>query len=243
MNKLRYKVEAKLRSSSGRENTYFTSEDKKNKIKKFGNRKVLIAQVIVCLLLLAGVMVFKNNDSAFSKTFSETVDKVLTQQTDFNELSKNNMINTISTALKKGYDYATAKVFSVESDEFVPPVSGTLTSKFENRTHPVFNTTIEARGIEITTKNGNDVVSIADGVVKIVATSTIQKQRVVIQYDDGILGVYDGIVSGVKADDTVKKGQKIGTAYSAGDNAVVTFELWKDTKALNPEDYIKFNEK
>ncbi|NMC55613.1 MAG: M23 family metallopeptidase [Eubacteriaceae bacterium] len=243
MNKLRYKVEAKMRSSSGRENTYFGSEDKKSKLKKFGKRKVLITQIIVCLLLLASVMVFKNNDSAFSKTFSETVDKVLTQQTDFNELSKNNMINTISQAFKNGYEYATKNVFSVKSDDFVPPVSGTVTSKFENRTHPVFNTTIEARGIEITTKNGNDVVSIADGVVKIVATSTIQKQRVVIEYNDGILGVYDGIVSSVKAGDTVKKSQKIGTAYSASDNAVVTFELWKDTKALNPEDYIKFNEK
>ncbi len=243
MNKLRYKVEAKLRSSSsGDSSSFYEREDKKSKIKKFGKRKTLIIQICVSLLLLASVMMFKNSDLAFSKTFSETVDKILTQQTDFNELSKNNMVNSISQAFKKGFEYATTNVFSFSSDDFVPPVDGTVTSKFENRTHPVFNTMIEARGIEITTKNNSDVVSIADGVVKIVATSTIQKQRVVIEYDDGILGVYDGIVSNVKADDKVTKGQKIGAAYSETDTAVVTFELWKDTKALNPEDYIDFNE-
>lgn len=238
--KYRFNVESKMRSSSMSDINQYSPKLKTKK--KFNKKKVLLIQVCVCCLLLAFVMTVKNTSFSFSNTLSAVVDKVLTQQTDFNELSKNNIIQSVSQALEKGYKFAISDVFSSDANTFTTPVEGTITSKFENRTHPVFNTTIEARGIEITTKNGSEIKSIADGQVKIVATSTIQKQRVVIEYDGGYLGIYDGIVSIVKEDDQVTQGQKIGEAYSNTDEAVVTFELWKDSEALNPEDYIDFNE-
>jgi len=244
MNRVRYKVETKLRSSGEKNNNdYYGYEQKKGVRIRAGKRKVLFIQICASLLLLTLIMVSKDSSFKFSKSFSETVDKILTQQTDFNELSKSNIVKSIGSAFEKGYEFATSSVFSFSSDDFIPPVDGEVTSKFKNRTHPVFNTTIEARGIEITAKNNSDVISIADGVVKIVATSTIQNQRVVVEYEDGLLGIYDGIISSVQKDDEVKQGQKIGQMYSENENAVLTFELWKNSKAINPEDYIDFDEK
>jgi murein DD-endopeptidase MepM/ murein hydrolase activator NlpD len=239
--KFRYNVESKMRSSAIPDTYQYTTKEKNKK--KFNKKRALLVQTCVCCMLLAIIMLTKNTDFSFSNKLSAAVDKVLTQQTDFNELSKNNIIQSVGQALEKGYKLAISDVFSSGTNTFIAPVDGSITSKFENRTHPVFNTTIEARGIEVTTENGNEVKSIADGQVKIVATSTIQKQRVVVEYDDDYLGIYDGIVSAVKEDDQVSQGQKIGEAYSdSGGKAVVTFELWKDSKALNPEEYIEFNE-
>jgi murein DD-endopeptidase MepM/ murein hydrolase activator NlpD len=239
--KFRYNVESKMRSSGIPDIYQYPSKETKKK--KFNRKKAIFVQVCICCVLLAGIMITRNTEFSFSEKLSAVVDKVLTQQTDFNELSKNNIIQSVGQALEKGYKLAISDVFSSSSNTFITPVEGSITSKFENRTHPVFNTTIEARGIEITTENGSEVKSIADGQVKIVATSTIQKQRVVIEYDDGYLGIFDGIVSSVKEDEQVSQGQKIGEAYAdSEEKALVTFELWRDSKALNPEDYIEFDE-
>src|SRR5699024_9120904 len=108
--------------------------------------RLLISIIIFALLFSINSLPF----SIAQKT-AQGVKWVLTYQMDLSGDSDNrlNILPAISNQIGK---FTGGEDVIGETDntvQYMSPVEGVVTSPFEDALHPVFNTTIEARGIEI----------------------------------------------------------------------------------------------
>ncbi len=119
---------------------------------------------------------------------------------------------------------------------FFPPIKGIITS--------AYNPAIGHYGTDIATANEKIIRAVQSGTV-IIADYTIETgYTILLQHENNIISVYRHAESVlVKNGDFVKTGQAIAVY---GDTGVLStgkhlhFELWKDGKSLNPENYIDF---
>lgn len=137
-----------------------------------------------------------------------------------------------------------------ESDTYHKPVpTGNkiyLTSGYGERMHPILKKKMFHRGIDIAAPLGTNIFSIADGVVRKVNHHFEEGKGhgrfVIIDFADGLSGLYSQMDSyAIKEGQKVKAGDVIGTIGSSGTSTGphLHFELKKDGKNVNPEDYIK----
>jgi septal ring factor EnvC (AmiA/AmiB activator) len=121
------------------------------------------------------------------------------------------------------------------------PVNGVITSKFGKHRHPVIKTIlIENSGIDIKTKPNTKVISCFKGEVKKIFAVPGKNKAIIIRHGE-YLTVYSnlkGLI--VKVGDKVKSGQKIGQVVANNGVASLHFEIWKEMKKLNPENWINF---
>lgn len=119
---------------------------------------------------------------------------------------------------------------------FCPPTRGLLIQKFMlNKRH---------YGVEISTSPNESVVAVIDGNV-IFSGYTIDEGYVIaLQHDENFVSFYKhNSVLLKKAGDFVKSGESIAIVGNTGEGTTVNhlhFELWKDGKPQNPQDYIIF---
>ena len=108
------------------------------------------------------------------------------------------------------------------------------------------NTYIQNTGIDYVSKNEFDIQSIDNGIIEKISEDDISGTTIKIKHDNNLISIYSSLKDlKVKEKDTVTKGQIIG---KSGTNAIgedlgnhLHFEIYKDNKLINPEDFFNQN--
>jgi septal ring factor EnvC (AmiA/AmiB activator) len=123
-----------------------------------------------------------------------------------------------------------------------PTEYGSITERFGTHEHELYKgVKINNDGIDITTRKGEAVRAVFDGIVMGVYPSPYGDAKTLIL----VHGNYRTVYSNLKSV-SVKKGQKVTTkqtlgtinTYGADDKTVLKFQIWKDLSKLNPEQWI-----
>ena len=119
---------------------------------------------------------------------------------------------------------------------FFTPLSGNFTEKYDvNKNH---------FGIDIVSEEGSIINSIADGIVVINNWTKETGFVIGVQHSDGFLSFYKHNSKILKnIGDYVKSGEGIAIIGGSGELSSgphLHFELWKNGKSVNPENYIVF---
>ncbi len=108
----------------------------------------------------------------------------------------------------------------------------------------------EHEGVDLTAAVGTEVLCMADGTVESVTTDELSGTKIVISHDDGLQTVYCFVTAeeGLKAGDSVEKGEKIATvAEPTGneykDGAHLHLEVRVDGETVDPTEYLTLSEK
>lgn len=107
------------------------------------------------------------------------------------------------------------------------------------------------KGVDFAAEVGAEVVAVDDGVVESVYKSDLLLgTEIVIKHEDGLKSVYRFVeeFEGLKAGDSVTRGQKIATVAEANgneykDGAHLHFEILKDGVSVDPATYLTLEEK
>jgi septal ring factor EnvC (AmiA/AmiB activator) len=147
---------------------------------------------------------------------------------------------------KKGKELSDATIalsnsFEENKNKFPWPVSGFVSQKFGRQQHPVLKgIEIQNDGVNIQTKQGEEVKSIFKGEVSRVAFTPGLGNTVIIKHGD-----YFTVYTGLK-DITVKQGQQvatnqeIGKVLSNGEGiSELRFQIRKNFDALNPQEWLR----
>lgn len=141
--------------------------------------------------------------------------------------------------LRNGEVHEKKKLITKQTESlpyFFPPIKGFITSQY--------NPAVGHYGTDIATTNESIIRSVQAGTV-IIAEYTVETgYTILIQHENNIISVYRHAKSVlINNGDFVNTGQAIAVY---GDTGVLSsgkhlhFELWKDGKSLNPENYIEF---
>ena len=121
------------------------------------------------------------------------------------------------------------------------PTKGQIVTRFGRQKHPVLNTITENLGIEIKAPLGSPVVSVDDGQVQTITWQRGRGNIIIISHDNGYYTVYTHLSEiNVELSQYVQRNQIIGTVGDSGslEGPILNFQIWKNTKNLNPEDWI-----
>jgi murein hydrolase activator len=123
-----------------------------------------------------------------------------------------------------------------------PVEKGVITERFGIHAHPVLNhVTVNNNGVTITTEAGARARAVFNGEVSRVFGITGGNMAVILRHGQ-FLTVYSNLV-----DVTVKKGDKVtvkqslGTIFtdqSEGNKGTLKFQIWEESKKLNPEEWL-----
>ena len=132
--------------------------------------------------------------------------------------------------------------FSSNKGKLPWPVNGSVVAKFGKQYHPVFkNLELPANnGLDITAPKGSQIKAVFNGTVKQVFVMPGYNQCVLVQHGKNYFTFYCKLGSvTVKAGDKVTTGQVLGTMETQSGNNQIHFELWKDSKPQNPENWLR----
>ena len=132
--------------------------------------------------------------------------------------------------------------FSANKGKLPGPVNGSVVAKFGKQYHPVFkNLELPANnGLDITAPKGSQIKAVFNGTVKQVFVMPGYNQCVLVQHGKNYFTFYCKLGSvNVKAGDKVTTGQVLGTMETQSGNNQIHFELWKDSKPQNPENWLR----
>lgn len=103
------------------------------------------------------------------------------------------------------------------------------------------NTYIQNSGIDYTSKETFDIVSILDGTVIEVSDNELLGKTIKIKHSNELVSMYQSLSSvNVKEKDTILRGQVIGqsgTCNLYNNNFNLHFELYHQGKTVNPDNY------
>jgi len=125
--------------------------------------------------------------------------------------------------------------------QFVWPVSGTVTSPFGTRRHPVFGDMRFHGGIDIGASHGTTVVAADSGSVIISSYNSSYGNYVVLCHGNGITTLYAHLSTrSVSVGDSVSRGQQIGRVGSTGVSTGphLHFEVSVNGSRVNPRLYL-----
>jgi septal ring factor EnvC (AmiA/AmiB activator) len=147
---------------------------------------------------------------------------------------------------KKNKDVSDASIalsnsFEENKNKFPWPVSGFVSQRFGRQQHPVLKgIEIQNDGVNIQTKQGEEVRSIFNGEVSRIAFTPGMGNTIIIKHGD-----YFTVYTGLK-DITVKQGQRVttnqelGKVLSNGEGiSELRFQIRKNFDALNPQDWLR----
>lgn len=119
-----------------------------------------------------------------------------------------------------------------------PTATGKITEHFGRHKHPTLEyVEVESNGIEIATTKGSKARAIFDGTVSKIVLIPGRNTAVLIKHGN-YYTVYDNLVTvSVKAGQTVKAKQEIGTIYTDPEtnSTVLQLQIWKELEKLDPE--------
>ena len=121
-----------------------------------------------------------------------------------------------------------------------PIPSHSILRGFGPSKNPTTNTVIDNLGIDIQTKVGTSVKSVAAGNVSVVSWLPGYQNLIIINHGNGMRTVYANLSSvSVSKDENIPAGKVIGKTGSSVDGDYLHFEIYKGSKRLNPLGYIK----
>ena len=138
-----------------------------------------------------------------------------------------------------------------ENDFVMPVLSGSVLNEYGFYHNTTLNTYYFHTGIDYSAEEGAKVVCAFSGVVEgVYLSDVLYGNRIVIDHGNGVKTVYDYIEAreDLKAGDKVEKGDELGvisapTGNEYKDGAHLHFEVWKDGKSVNPDEYFGGEEK
>jgi septal ring factor EnvC (AmiA/AmiB activator) len=153
-----------------------------------------------------------------------------------------------SKAKKSDYELTPAELslsddFSKNRGKFPWPVQhGVITEKYGEHPHPILkHVTVRNNGVDITTNQGEKARTVFGGEVTRVVAIPGGNMAVIIRHGS-YLTVYSNLSTVyVKAGQEVKTMQDIGLIYTnnkSGNETILKFQLWKENKKENPEEWI-----
>ena len=142
---------------------------------------------------------------------------------------------------KEPVDYKLAEEFSKNKGKLPWPAEGPVVGRFGKQYHPVYKN-LELppnNGIDIAVSKGADIQSVFKGVVMQVFVMPGYNQCVLVRHGN-YLTFYCKLKSvNVKAGENVETGEVIGKTDIINGESQLHFEVWKDTKPQNPENWLR----
>ncbi len=124
------------------------------------------------------------------------------------------------------------------------PATGSISSPFGMRTHPIQKVYKIHEGVDITSSKGDPIFAAASGIVEFAGYSTGYGYNVKIDHQNGIRTIYaHSSRLLVKKGEKVDKGQKIALVGSTGNSTGphLHFEIRIGNTPVNPTGYVDFN--
>ena len=149
----------------------------------------------------------------------------------FEDNGSNNTNNNSEKAIR-----VTNRNDRLESMYLQAPVAGTMSLSFSlEKQH---------YGVDITASKNTPIKSISDGFVILCDWTLETGNTIAIQHSNNVISFYKHNSNLLKkVGDKVKTGEAIAIIGSTGEQTTgphLHFELWKDGKAVNPQEYIRF---
>jgi murein hydrolase activator len=119
------------------------------------------------------------------------------------------------------------------------PVDGFISDRFGVKNHPVLRgLKIDNNGVDIKTSGGSQVHAVFEGTVLDISSIPGLNNVIAIQHGE-YYTVYANVGSvSVRVNQTVSKGQSIGTAASKDGGHEINFQIWHNFSKLNPEPWL-----
>ncbi len=211
-------------------------ENRKNK------KKILLTYLILaaCLLVIAAITV----------TVIFTVDR----KPDLSINNPNDIVkpdDSNNNDNEEDNDNDDNKPTDVETGYKIPVENAVVTTKYEFAHNETLGQYRVHQGIDFEGKAGDSVCAVLDGTItEVVTDSTIGENYVTISHANGVTSTYKYINAkdGLKAGNTVKRGENIGTIAAAGGYELkqgehLHFEMSVNGKSADPETYLDLVEK
>lgn len=171
-------------------------------------------------------------DNLIAKIIKEELERAAREARE-RDSNKNKEVSDAAIALSNS--------FEENKNKFPWPVSGFVSQRFGRQQHPVLKgIEIQNDGVNIQTKQGEEVKSIFNGEVSRVAYTPGMGNTIIIKHGD-----YFTVYTGLK-DITVKQGQRVttnqelGKVLSNGEGiSELRFQIRKNFDALNPQDWLR----
>jgi len=133
--------------------------------------------------------------------------------------------------------------FSKMKGKLLWPAHGKIINKFGVLNNTALNTKLLNPGIDIDTSQKTSVKAVVDGVVTVqtsIDEYNSSSNILIIRHGDGYMTVYKNLENiKVKKGDYLSSGEKIANvAKNTSNNYILHFEVWKDNKNLDPEDWL-----
>ena len=129
---------------------------------------------------------------------------------------------------------------------FIQPIKkedlGKVTSGYGMRMHPIHKKEMMHNGVDYSAEKGVEIHATLGGVVREAAMNGNYGNMIIIDHEDGFSSRYAQMETvNAKAGEQVSSGQVIGTVGSSGMSTAphLHFEIMKDGKNVNPEDYLE----
>lgn len=131
---------------------------------------------------------------------------------------------------------------NIDKTTYIYPINGPITSAFGNRINPITDEKKFHSGIDIGAFEGDDIVSIGDGLVEFVGFDDEYGNYVIVSYGNSLSALYaqcSEIL--IKKDDKVFKNDIIAKVGSTGNanGPHLHFEIRIDNEPVNPMEYLK----
>ncbi len=146
-----------------------------------------------------------------------------------------------NTPIVPDISIALSNSFEENKSKFSWPAQGFISDPFGTHMHPVLKgVTIRNDGINIQTKQNEQVKAIFEGEIRVVSFIKGWGNTVFIKHGE-YLTIYTGLKEvSVKQGDKVKTNQEIGVIYTNSEGlAELRFQIRKNTTALNPQVWLK----
>ncbi len=174
-------------------------------------------------------------DNMIAKIIKEELERAAREARERERENKKNNRTVADAAV------ALSASFEDNKDKFPWPVSGFVSQKFGRQQHPVLKgIVIQNDGVNIQTKQGEDVHSIFNGEVSAVAFTPGIGSTVIIKH-----GEYFTVYTGLK-EISVKKGQVVATNQELGKVlsnsegiSELRFQIRKNFDALDPQEWLR----
>lgn len=192
------------------------------------------------------ISALKRAEAQFSKLFShESKEEVLMNldTSDSGSIDMDNLKQQIKNTVEsvgeiRDYLRVQRDIYAATPKGF--PVDGTISSHFGIRTDPIRGGRDFHSGLDISSSTGDVVRATADGVVSFSGWNGGSGNLVVLEHGHGFSTFYaHNKMNVVKVGQKVKRGEVIAHVGSTGSSTGphVHYEIWKEGKPVNPEDY------
>lgn len=171
-------------------------------------------------------------DNLIAKIIKEELERAAREARE-RDGNKNKEVSDAAIALSNS--------FEENKNKFPWPVSGFVSQRFGRQPHPVLKgIEIQNDGVNIQTRQGEDVRSIFNGEVSRVAFTPGMGNTIIIKHGE-YFTVYTGLKDiAVRQGERVTTNQALGKVLSNGDGiSELRFQIRKNFDALNPQDWLR----